>query len=253
MQKTSEIIINIPHASTVIPKDERQYFVTKELQREITVMTDHFTDDLFDVGEERLIFPVSRLVCDVERFRDDAKEIMSRKGMGAIYTSCHDHSRLRVMPEAHKEHLLKTYYDPYHKSFENMVQDRLDVFGHCLIIDGHSFPGIPLPYEIDQSKERPDICIGTDDFHTPGEMVDMLRVFFRKQGYTVALNAPFAGAIVPARYYRNNSNVQSLMIEINRGLYIDHQVRKKPQYEKIKTDIAGAIRMLKEDFLANRV
>ena len=42
---------------------------------------------------------------------------------------------------------------------------------HCLIIDGHSFPALPLPYELNQRAFRPDFCIGTDDFHTPEELV----------------------------------------------------------------------------------
>ena len=42
---------------------------------------------------------------------------------------------------------------------------------HCLIIDGHSFPALPLPYELNQTAFRPDFCLGTDDFHTPEELV----------------------------------------------------------------------------------
>jgi N-formylglutamate deformylase len=39
-------------------------------------MTDAFTDDLFastPFGAARVVFPVSRVVCDVERFANDAE------------------------------------------------------------------------------------------------------------------------------------------------------------------------------------
>ena len=30
-----------------------------------------------------------------------------------------------------------------------------------------TFDTVALPYELDQNPARPDICIGTDEFHTP--------------------------------------------------------------------------------------
>ena len=44
-------------------------------------MTDWYTDELFDFGfGDRLVYPVSRLVCDPERFRDDEREEMAQIG-----------------------------------------------------------------------------------------------------------------------------------------------------------------------------
>ena len=42
---------------------------------------------------------------------------------------------------------------------------------HCLIVDGHSFPALPLQYELQQTAFRPDFCLSTDEFHTPEELV----------------------------------------------------------------------------------
>jgi len=56
-------------------------------------MTDAFTDDLFVpdfVGAQTIIFPMSRLVLDPERFLNDDDEIMSALGMGVIYTRTSD-------------------------------------------------------------------------------------------------------------------------------------------------------------------
>ena len=72
MRKKSPIVINVPHASLLIPEEEMQFFERPKLIRELVAMTDHCCDDLFDTGHEMLVFPVSRLVCDFERFRDDA-------------------------------------------------------------------------------------------------------------------------------------------------------------------------------------
>ena len=39
-------------------------------------------------------------------------------------------------------------------------------------------------------------------------------------GYSTARDQPFSGTIVPMKYYRKDHRVQSLMIEINRWLYL---------------------------------
>ncbi len=90
--------------------------------------------------------------------------------------------------------------------------------GHCLIIDGHSFPALPLPYELNQTDFRPDFCLGTDDFHTPEELVAKVEKISDSYGYSTARDQPFSGAIIPMKHYRKDRRVQSLMIEINRWL-----------------------------------
>ena len=61
------------------------------------VMTDAFTDELFDLGDtaNKLVFSVSRLLVDPERFEDDDVEPMAGRGMGAVYTKTHDGQLLK--------------------------------------------------------------------------------------------------------------------------------------------------------------
>ena len=87
---------------------------------------------------------------------------------------------------------------------------------HCLIIDGHSFPALPLPYELNQRAFRPDFCIGTDDFHTSEELVATVEKELQSLGYSIARDQPFSGTIVPMKHYQKEQRVQSLIIEVNR-------------------------------------
>ena len=59
------------------------------------------------------------------------------------------------------------YYWPQH--FEQVVSDCLAHFD--FIIDCHSYPKDPLPYELHQTSPRPQICLGTDSFHTPDALI----------------------------------------------------------------------------------
>jgi len=58
------------------------------LERELLRMTDAHADELFPVtpvAEGRVIFPLSRLVCDCRAVPFDEDEPMAKRGMGAIY------------------------------------------------------------------------------------------------------------------------------------------------------------------------
>ena len=67
---------------------------------------------------------------------------------------------------------------------------------------------------------RPDICIGTDAFHTPAAMGHAFASEFERARWRVMLNEPFAGAIVPLSRYRRDRRVASVMVEVNRRLYL---------------------------------
>ena len=117
--------------------------------------------------EESTVFPVSRLVVDPERFSEDAQELMSRVGMGLTCTKGSLRQPLRNPPtQSKRQELLERYYIPHHQKLTDAVEESLLANDHCLIIDGHSFPALPLPYELNQTAFRPDFCLGTDDFHT---------------------------------------------------------------------------------------
>jgi N-formylglutamate amidohydrolase len=163
-------LLHIPHSSKNIPEDARASLklTEKELNNELLKMTDSYTNELFRCDPQltrAIVFPVSRLVVDPERFLDDEKEEMAKKGMGVVYTKTSGGQDLRssLMPED-KEHLINQYYKPHHAELERSVGAAFKNWGACLFIDCHSFPSIPLSYEFDQSTDRPDICIGTDSF-----------------------------------------------------------------------------------------
>lgn len=220
------VVLHIPHSSTRIPSEVRDQFVLEEdeLQKELVKMTDHRTLALFagpDPQVPVVAAPVSRVVVDVERFEQDDLEPMAAVGMGVIYCKASDGSPLRrELLEAERESLISTYYQPHHQQLIKATDAALLAYGRCLILDGHSFPSSPLPYELDQSLDRADICIGTDDFHSPDPIREAFEMAFSHAGFTVAINRPFAGAIVPFQHYRQDRRVMSVMVEINRALYL---------------------------------
>lgn len=249
------LIFHIPHSSTVVPAEVRKSLLLDgaALEAELLRMTDHWTDTLFDVpgvGAELVIFPVSRLVVDPERFADDAGEPMAARGMGAVYEKTADLRPLRKTLSAEgRRALIDRFYRPHHHLFSRWVGRALARCARCLIVDCHSFPSSPLPYECDQSPDRPEICIGTDAFHTPGPLATEAVVLFEKAGFRTAVNRPFAGAIVPMEYYCRDPAVSSIMIEVNRSQYMDEKTcGRLPAFANMQLRLAGCLARLAEVF-----
>jgi hypothetical protein len=71
------------------------------------------------------------------------------------------------------------------------------------------------------------ICIGTDLFHTPPSVRDAIIAAAEGEGYSVAVDAPFAGAVVPLSSYQQDRRILSVMIEVNRRLYMDERTGQK--------------------------
>lgn len=223
------LILNIPHDSTFIPSEVRDKIVLNDeaLGVELLRMTDHHTSQLFEhcsLPHNTVRAMVSRLVVDTERFLQDDQEPMSQVGMGAIYTRTSDGRQLRHdASAAERTHLLTSYYVPHHAKLAGLVSNALRVYGRALILDGYSFASKPLAHEASRAQNRPDICIGTDEFHTPPRVKEALVESFQDAGFSVALNDPFSGCIVPAEFYCREVKVHSVMVEVNRRLYMNEE------------------------------
>lgn len=72
------------------------------------------------------------------------------------------------------------------------------------------------------SDERPEICIGTDPFHTAPEIQEAFFSEFSRS-FDTGFNSPFSGALVPIKHYKKDRRVHSVMIETRRDLYEDER------------------------------
>jgi len=245
------IAAHIPHAGTEVPDAVRDQFLPYPgaLWRDIATLTDWYTDELFGMpGIAVSQTPISRVVVDLERYIDDELEEKAAFGQGVIYT----HNTLgeeirREISKAERNLLVENYYRPWHLQLQLNVEQQLEQWGHCLLLDCHSFPDEPFPHEDDHDLPRPDICLGYNCHNTPQWLMDCCIDLFLGCGYkTVGIDFPYAGCLVPDSY-RGDARVPSIMVEINRRLYQQPVVReafrlgnipiKLPQFEALKNDI----------------
>lgn len=253
------IVIHVPHAADFVPEACRSDFVlsSTELIDEIAAMVDHFTDEVareaIALGAHVFQNNVCRLVLDPERYLDDATEIAASWGMGAVYTHTQDGRRLRHedWTAADRDRRISEFYHPYHHAMRDLVIELGARFRQPVhIIDLHSFPDTPLPYETDRGS-RPLYCVGFEDRFVPTAWLSWWQQRAAPGPHSsdlgtsrdlVAFNRPFSGAFVPAGLPSAETEVRAMMVEINRMLL--------PQYPE-RTAIAPAAPELKvvQEFL----
>src|SRR5690625_322142 len=177
---SSAVILHVPHASRHIPEEVRDGILLSDadLEAELDAMPHAETDRIAaQAAEAARIRPwvfvnrASRLVVDPERFPDEREE-MNAAGMGAVYERTSRGEPLRTPSAIERAALIDTFFAPYASSIARLVRSRLEAVEHVTIIDLHSYPRDALPYELHAGGARPEICVGTDPFHSPAELRD---------------------------------------------------------------------------------
>lgn len=219
----SPVILHVPHASRSVPPEVRAGILLTDsaLERESDHIVDAHTDEIAEAAAQaaavtpwRFVNRLSRLVVDPERFPDEREEMLS-VGMGAVYTRTTHGEALRG-EDTDPEPLLARFFRPYAEAMARAVADRLAAVGRAVIIDVHSYPSAPLPYELHGHGPRPAVCLGTDSFHTPPALLAAAREAFGEVG----LDSPFSGTYVPLDFHGRDARVSALMVEIRRDTYM---------------------------------
>jgi len=252
---SSPLIIHVPHSATWIPDTERSDLQLDdgELAEELAKMTDWFTDRMAfdalaraDVAAAVFVNRASRLLIDPERFLGE-DELMLSVGMGPVYRTASNRGVLRLPDPIRDDLLIDQYFLPYAAAFTDLVDQTLADHRRADIIDLHSFPSSPLPYELHPNAARPGICIGTDPFHTPPELEFAALEVFTSDAWDVGINSPFAGTYVPLAHYARTASVRSVMVEVRRDLYqLEPGGPVHSGYDLVVDHLAGLIRRLSQ-------
>lgn len=227
----SYILFHVPHSSLKIPKRYWDICIKdkKYIDKTNIFLSDYLMDKLIPSKSNRLVFKYSRLFCDVEKFKDNSKETMSKKGMGVIYTNDCDNT-ITIPNKKYKNIVLKSYYDKHHNKLDKIVTTILNKYNKCIVIDFHSFSD-ELVEKLFNINNNPDICIGIDKTYTSEEFLNFTINHFKNYGYSVEINKPYSGTIIPNKYFNKKENrLSSIMLEINKRIYLND----KNNFNKLK-------------------
>lgn len=106
---------------------------------------------------------------------------------------------------------------PYHAALAELLAAARAEHGYAVLLDCHSMP-TPPPVE----GGAPQIVIG-DLFGVAAAapLVAVIEAHFRRAGFRVARNAPYAGGYTTARHGQVAAGTHAVQIEIDRSLYMN--------------------------------
>ena len=170
---------------------------------------------------------------------------MAKLGMGAAYTHLPGGAHYRqVTPERRKE-IIRRAYGPHHAQLNKLSQKIVSQHGSCMMIDLHSYSDDLVRKLFVYTENLSDICLGYDDEWFSENDALKLKTYIEKLGYSCALNYPYAGALVPMDFYRDKTpGLRSIMLEINRHVYLDGETVRQ---ESVR-DISKIIRYIANKF-----
>jgi len=133
---------------------------------------------------------------------------------------------------------LRDVHDAYHAHLSDELKRLRSQHGQAFLIDCHSMPSR-------QPGRRPlaEIVLG-DRFGSScsPKLTSLVETRFRRLGYSVARNAPYAGGYTTLRYGRPRRGIHALQIEIRRDLYMDEvRVARSERFSRLASHMGQLI------------
>jgi N-formylglutamate deformylase len=141
---------------------------------------------------------------------------------------------------------VQALWQPYHDALAALIEETVQVFGACLLIDCHSMPALP-----GEPGRAADMVLG--DAHGTAaapRATRMMEEALSGLGYRVRRNDPYAGGYVTRHYGRPRERVHVVQLEIARSLYMDERnIERLPAMAALRADMDRLLRFLaKQDW-----
>ncbi|MEM8572539.1 MAG: N-formylglutamate amidohydrolase [Pseudomonadota bacterium] len=256
-------IFSSPHSGSDYP--ETFLARTRLTRLQIRSSEDAFVDELFrgvpEFGATLISAKTPRACVDLNRSPDDLDPALI-EGASKRFISPRISAGLGVIPRvvaegrvitdekislAEARGLLSRCWYPYHRKLEALIAESHGVFGNVLLFDCHSMPDDALVAAPEIRGRRPDVILG-DRFGVSCDrwVMEGAVELFRRQGFEVVRNAPFAGGYITQTYGRPRQGVHALQIEINRSLYMnERRIEKRRDFaefsERIRAVAEGLV------------
>lgn len=155
------------------------------------------------------------------------------------------------LPFREVEERLQGYYRPYHRELARSVADLHGRFGVLRHLSCHCMSAVGAPTHADAGMVRPDFCIGDVRGTTSSaRFVSFVADTLASYGYEVKVNDPYQGDELNRRYGRPAEGIDSIMVEVNKKLFMDTRTfRKTNGFARVKADIDRLLRAVADDAL----
>jgi len=173
---------------------------------------------------------------------------VSKRGLGLLKSKSRYgepvHERKLTVAEVMER--LDRYHRPYYAELAQNLQRLKSSFGFVAQLSCHCMSAVGAPTHPDPGKDRPDFNLGNVNGKTSSkEFIEFVEATLKGLGYSVGMNFPYNGGELNSRFGDPKNGVESIMVEINKKLFMDTKTFKKTAgFERIKadaTEVLGAV------------
>jgi len=271
--QTRAFVFNSPHSGRYYP--ERLLRMSRLDAVDLRRSEDFFVDMLFEeapgAGAPLLKATYPRVYIDLNRepyeldpgmFTDPLPPYANRdservySGFGSIprvvaFEMDIYKTKLRFTKEQSR---IENIHKPYHRTLRDLLAKTRKMFGWAALIDCHSMPsnrqvsmlslGRLVGRDDAEASSNPDIVLG-DRYGGSCDpaLTALIEETFRKMGYSVARNNPYAGGYCTKHYGKPLNDIHAIQIEINRALYMDevNLEPKVPAFERLTRHLGDLV------------
>lgn len=261
------VLVDVSRSGREYPKEFRSPLPFSVVHDNVSMYVEDLWAAAPSVGATLLYCSFPNTFIDVNRREDDVDpealadpsaaalrpSAVAMRGLGLIKTKSRygEAMQERRLTAAELRERLDLYYRPYHRELGRLVAELRSRFGVLRHLSCHCMSATGAPTHADAGAPRPDFCIGDVNGTTSSpEFVEFVAGTLRSYGYTVGINAPYVGDEINRRYGAPASRVDSVMVEINKKLFMDTATfRKTEGFARVKADIDRLLEAVAEDSL----
>lgn len=251
------LVVEVPHAGLKVDAATLSTLVApaSALGRDADLFVDELFEDAPDDGAALIVAHMSRYVIDLNRTESDCDALAVEGGgarmspHGLVWRSTTDGRSALAAPltRGELERRLDSYYRPYHDALRALIDERLALFGHAVLLCAHSMPSRGRDGHQDPGRERADIVPGSRGRTSAAPaVIDVVEQTARDAGFSVAHDLPYRGGFSTGHYGQPDRGVHAVQVEINRRLYMNELTleRRARDFERMQRFCRELVRRL---------
>ncbi|MCC7047771.1 MAG: N-formylglutamate amidohydrolase [Alphaproteobacteria bacterium] len=255
------VLVDVSRSGREYPTDFRSPLPFSVLHDNVSMYVDELVADAPGAGATLLqaLFPNTYI--DTNRSESDLdpqlilepwpgpiESTMSKSGLGLLKSKSRYGEPLqeRKLTVAEVTERLEKYYRPYHAELARLVDRLHRKHGIVYQLSCHCMSAIGAPTHKDPGQERPDFCIsGVRGTTASSAFLELVQSSLASYGYDVKIDIPYIGGELNTRYGAPGKGIESIMIEINKRLFMDVATFKKTAgFAQVKAAMTALVRTL---------
>lgn len=173
---------------------------------------------------------------------------VSKRGLGLLKSKSRYgepvHERKLTVAEVMER--IEKYHRPYFAELGQNIARLKSDFGVAFQISCHCMSAVGAPTHPDPGQERPDFNLGNVGGKTSSkEFIEFVDATVKSLGYSCGLNFPYNGGELNSRFGAPKEGVESIMVEINKKLFMDVKTfKKKPGFARVQADVTKILQAI---------